>query len=175
MVTIPKQVANSTATFTYKNEKYSLPPQTYVNINVTGVHYAEEYWGSDASMFNPRRWDRRNSDSALAKNEAIEGLAAPGLEHASIHKPVRGSYAPFSDGVRACLGKKFAQVEFVAAIAVLFRDYRVWLAPSNNQETTEQIQRRATRALQCNSSFLTLGMREGVPLLFQRRKSSQER
>lgn len=174
VVSIPKWTANSGANITYENQSYRLPPETYVNLNVTGLHYAEEYWGSDAAMFNPWRWDRRNRDSALAENDGIEGLLAPGLEHGTIHRPARGSFIAFSDGVRACLGKKFAQVEFVVVIAVLFRDYRIGLAPRNARETAEGTRKRAMQALQCNSAFLTLGMRDVVPLSFEKRSPSQQ-
>lgn len=117
----------------------------------------------------PWRWDSRNRESVLAGNDNVEGLSGPGLEYKTIHKPVRGSYIPFSDGVRACLGKKFAQVEFVVAISILFRDYHVGLGPIRENETTKEIHRRAVRAIQTSSTFLTLSMQDEVPLLFRRR------
>lgn len=39
-----------------------------------------------------------------------------------------GAYLPFSLGARACLGRRIAQVEVVAALAVLLREYSVELA-----------------------------------------------
>lgn len=161
------------ASITYQNQDYRLPPRTFVNINATGLHYAEEYWGPDAATFHPWRWDRRNQDSKLAENDGVEGLSAPGLEHGTIHKPTRGAFIAFSDGVRACLGKKFAQIEFVVAIAIVFRDYRVRLAPNRPQETAAETRRRAMCALQRNSAFLTLGMQDEVPVLFEKRGLGQ--
>ena len=35
---------------------------------------------------------------------------------------------PFSDGARACLGRRFAQVEVLAALAAVFKEYSVELA-----------------------------------------------
>ncbi|KAJ6144095.1 hypothetical protein N7470_007990 [Penicillium chermesinum] len=86
-----------------------LPPGSHVCFNITSLHYNTEYWGPDASKFEPSRWDRRNRDSFLAQNEDRPGNVAAGLEYPTIHRPIRGSYIPFSDGLRACLGKKFAQ------------------------------------------------------------------
>lgn len=140
-----------------------------INLNVTGLHYAEEYWGSDAASFNPNRWDRRNGDSVLAANEGIDGLSGPGLEYGTIHKPVRGSFIPFSDGVRACMGKKFSQVEFVVALSILFRDYRMELAPIQPQESMAERRQRAEQALEGSSSFITLSLQDRVPFVFHKR------
>lgn len=119
-------------------------------------------------MFDPKRWDKQNTESFLAKN-AGEGLTGPGLEYGTIHKPVRGSYIPFSDGFRACVGKKFAQVEFVVAVAIIFREYRVMLTKSSERETEDDMRRRAEKVLGESTSFITLSMRDGIPLLFQKR------
>lgn len=40
-------------------------------------------------------------------------------------EPAPGTYVPWADGPRACIGRKFSQVEFVAVISSLFRSYRV--------------------------------------------------
>lgn len=89
---------------------------------------------------------------------------AAGLEFPTIHRPVRGAYVPFSDGVRACLGKKFAQVEFVAALAVMVKQYRIELAGDS-----EEFRQKAERALEGGLYVLTLGMEEDVPLRLCRR------
>lgn len=62
------------------------------------------------------------------------------------------------------MGKKFAEVEFVAALTVVFARYRVMLADEGIEA-----RERAERALRKSSAFLTLGMKDDVPLLFQRR------
>ena len=46
----------------------------------------------------------------------------------SLFKPVKGLYIPFSDGYRSCLDRRFSQVESLAVLAVIFRDYSVELA-----------------------------------------------
>lgn len=61
------------------------------------------------------------------------------------------------------MGKKFAEVEFVAVLSVVFWRCRVSLAGG------EGARERAEKALEESSAFLTLGMRDDVPLKFERR------
>ena len=168
-VTLLKSTGDSPVNITYNDQSYQIPSNVPVLIDVNGLHYSEEYWGPDAATFNPKRWDKRNRDSFLAKNDGVEGLSGPGPEAETIHRPVRGSYVPFSDGARACTGKKFAQVEFVAALTVIFREYRVMLARDSEAQTGEEVRGRAERVLEESSSFITLWMGGEVPLLFQKR------
>ncbi|KKY23019.1 putative cytochrome p450 [Phaeomoniella chlamydospora] len=51
--------------------------------------------------------------------------------------PSRGSYIPFSDGHRSCLGRRFAQVEILVALAVIFSQYSIELAVDDT--TDEEI------------------------------------
>jgi cytochrome P450 len=45
-------------------------------------------------------------------------------------RPVRGTYLPFGLGARACIGRRFAMLEVVTALAVLLRRFRFEPAPS---------------------------------------------
>lgn len=40
-------------------------------------------------------------------------------------EPEAGTFIPWADGPRECVGRKFSQAEFVAVLASLFRQYRV--------------------------------------------------
>ncbi|KAL4905045.1 hypothetical protein BDW74DRAFT_185182 [Aspergillus multicolor] len=169
--TTMKATAESGADLRYNGQTHHLPPDISISLNPSVLHYLEEYWGPDVRTFNPRRWDKRNPDSFLARNDGVEGLSVPGLEHNTIHRPIRGSYIPFSDGERGCIGKKFAQVEFVAAIAVLFRNHRVRLARLGD-ETDEDARARVKRALEGCWAPVTLAIHEKVPLAFERRDTA---
>lgn len=46
---------------------------------------------------------------------------------ASLFKPERGAYIPFSEGYRSCLGRRFAQVEFLAVMAAILKTWSVEL------------------------------------------------
>lgn len=165
---IPKLTTSSGADFILDDELYHLPPNVRVNLNGSALHESEEYWGGGAHEFNPRRWDRRNTKSFLARNEGAEGLIFPGLEWNHIFKPVRGAYIPFSGATRPCIGREFAQVEVVATLAVLFYKYRVTLTKLGN-ETDDDARNRATGALDRSSTSITLSMTDQVPLIFHER------
>ncbi|KAL1960211.1 hypothetical protein VTO42DRAFT_8754 [Malbranchea cinnamomea] len=170
VVSVPKSTGSSPSSIVVDGKPYILPLNTDINLNCDVAHHRRDYWGPDAFSFVPERWDARNTESFLAKNEGLSGLVAPGLEYNTLHKPIRGSYLPFSDGYRACLGKKFAQVEFVAALAVIFRDYEVTPAKVSPGESDEEAMKRALKILNNTVSILTLGMVDDAPLCFRRVK-----
>ncbi len=76
-----------------------IPGGSIVNLHVTGVHYNEKYWGPDASEFKPERF--------IEREWKREWLLA------------------FSDGPRACIGKRFAQIEVVTALALLVKRFEI--------------------------------------------------
>ena len=57
----------------------------------------------------------------------------------------------------------------MAALTVIFREYRVMLARDSEAQTGEEVRGRAERVLEESSSFITLWMGGEVPLLFQKR------
>ncbi|KAJ0416922.1 cytochrome P450 [Aspergillus carlsbadensis] len=168
VVTVPKWTGNAARSIHYKDRDVFLEQGVNINLNMNGLHYSEEYWGPDVQRFSPQRWDARNKESYLARNTGLTDLNSPGLEYSTIHKPVRGSYIPFSDGVRACLGKSFAQAEVVIALTAILRQYKIELAQKG-----EQGRRRAVKALQDSTSMIALAMNQDVPLVFRERGESQ--
>ncbi|KAL2788298.1 cytochrome P450 [Aspergillus keveii] len=168
VVMVPKWTGNVARSIHYQDRDVPLEQGVNLNLNMNGLHYSEEYWGPDVQRFSPQRWDARNKKSYLARNAHLTGLNSAGLEYSTIHKPVRGAYIPFSDGVRACLGKKFAQVEVVIALTVILRQYRIELAQKG-----EQGRKQAERALEDSASMIALSMNQDVPLVFRERGQSQ--
>ena len=49
--------------------------------------------------------------------------------------PDPGTFIPWADGPRECVGRKFSQVEFVAVLASLFHKYRVGPVLKDNEES----------------------------------------
>jgi cytochrome P450 len=88
---------------------YVVPPHTGINICNFGLHYNPKSWGDDTDKFRPERF--LSDPTSVAKSNWD-----------------RNAWSPFSEGPRSCLGKKFAQVEFVAALAMLVQRYEVSLA-----------------------------------------------
>jgi cytochrome P450 len=77
----------------------------------------------------------------------------------SLTTPKKGTYVAWSDGVRPCPGKKFSQVEFVAAMASLFRGHRVEVVP-NLGEKAQEARDRVKRCVNDNRIVLLLQMRD---------------
>ncbi len=91
-----------------KGKEHVLPANTAVTINVQALHTDPITWGPDALQWRPDRWLKRS-----AKEQEELTQAQP------------GTYVPWADGPRVCVGRKFSQVEFVAVVATLFCQYRV--------------------------------------------------
>jgi cytochrome P450 len=109
---------------------------------------------NDLEEFRPERWlieDKGRSGTSTPANgatmpgEKLEGGDELGVNMASdtserLYAPPKGAYIPFSDGYRACLGRRFAQVEVLACLAVIFQKYSVELAV-DKYATDEEVER----------------------------------
>ncbi|KAF2634193.1 cytochrome P450 monooxygenase-like protein [Massarina eburnea CBS 473.64] len=129
--------------FTMNGEQYTMPGDTHIWLSCA-IHRNPKYWPglgteeekkhrlSDQNRFRPERWllDTKPADSFVDIAYDDEELRGPSGEDtsSSLFKPVKGSYIPFSDGYRSCIGRRFAQVELLAAFAVIFTQYSVELA-----------------------------------------------
>ncbi|KAJ3402139.1 hypothetical protein CcCBS67573_g04088 [Chytriomyces confervae] len=98
---IPKFTATETLTL----GPYVFPPNTYVDVNTAGLHYNPATWGEDVREFKPERFMASDALSRLG-------------------------FAPFSEGPRGCVGKKFAQVEFMTLLTLISINY-TWKLPDN--------------------------------------------
>ena len=85
------------------------------------VHTHPRYWGPDCLQWRPSRWIQ----SGRPKTSSIETTST----QETLIAPYKGSFIAWSEGIRNCPGKKFSQVEFVAAMAGIFRDWRVEPVP----------------------------------------------
>ena len=101
---------------TQKLGKYTLPPNTYIRVHTTGVHYNPKYWGLDAAEFRPERWF---ANKVCAEN--AQETASYLKSEITVLKYHRDAFIPFSDGARSCLGKRFAQIELITTIAEIVR------------------------------------------------------
>lgn len=90
-----------------------IPANTEVNINIRSLSTDPGLWGSDSLIWRPERWimSPRSQSSDSDEESLVEQQA--------------GVFVPWAEGPRNCPGKKFAQVEFVAVMAILFRKHRV--------------------------------------------------
>lgn len=153
VIDIPKTTAEKSPpmSLTINGKIYHVPPKTYIKCSATGVHRNPAYWptGPPTNPSHPAH-PTSNTDNDLEEFKPerwlLQPSAGPGSHHisppvdgplshestpdtsAALFRPVRGAYIPFSDGQRACLGRRFAQVEILTVLAVIFKEYSVELA-----------------------------------------------
>ncbi|KAI0189453.1 cytochrome P450 [Astrocystis sublimbata] len=90
----------------------AIPPNTMVIPSYASVQTDPKHWGSDSLTWRPSRWI--DTTATTTGNGSEEHLVSP----------QKGTFLGWSEGSRDCPGRKFSQVEFVAMIATLLRDWR---------------------------------------------------
>lgn len=118
--------------------EFVIKKDTIVMIDAPGVHYNPRYW-ENPEKFDPGRFMRAYNKDA---------------------------FIPFGVGHRACLGRKFSEVESVAMLIHLLRNYSVHLVPNRPDGTVDVdvARQKFSKA----SVRITLTPAE-VPLIFRRR------
>ncbi|KAI0409988.1 cytochrome P450 [Xylaria palmicola] len=141
VVEVPKKTTSTKEqAVTIGGKRHVLPAGTYLGLCVTGAQRNPRAWPARPSKITgaptdlddwvPERWFRSSlaedeKQSADApEEEDFGGYAGPDTS-ASMFRPMRGSFIPFSDGPRACLGRRLAIVELLAALAVIFQKYSI--------------------------------------------------
>ena len=69
------------------------------------------------------------------------------FDYELVLQPVPGAFLPWADGPRVCPGKKFSQVEFVAAMATLFKRNLVRPVGSHGEASTLEVNAKLDRML----------------------------
>lgn len=149
VVGIPKSTPKgSPQPLTIDGKRVVVPGDCHITLDTPAVHRNPRYWpttcGPDASpaeiakdldSFKPDRW--LFPASAASSSNHIDNDAEVADEYggprgadtsATFFRPPRGAYIPFSEGARSCLGRRFAQIEVLAVLAVVFREYSIELA-----------------------------------------------
>ena len=81
------------------------------------------------------------------------------IESEEVFKPLKGSYFPWSEGVRNCPGKRFAQVEFVAVMVALFQRH-VAAPVLRGSESLDMARERVLGIVKDSNVELLLQMRD---------------
>ena len=127
---IPKKITNeSSYTFKTAERTYNFPPGMLILLNPSALHRNPKFWPQPKGQgqagtnhnpvadFDPDAWFYTD----FGDTKSQEGTRR-------LRRPQEGSYVPFSDGHRGCLGKKFALVELYGVVARIFSEYTVELA-----------------------------------------------
>jgi cytochrome P450 len=102
----------------------TVPGGTHITVNTNAIHTLPEYWGADALEWRPSRWIQTDDE---------------GTE--KVLTPEKGLFYGWSDGMRACPGKKFGHLEHMALMASIIRDHVVEPAAENGESFEETRQR----------------------------------
>lgn len=139
-VPVAKWTAGGTASLEVGGRTYVVPPNTMVIPSYAAVHTEPKYWGSDSLTWRPSRW--------------VQAAGAPGMEE--LITPQKGTFLGWSEGARDCPARKFSQVEFVAAVATLLRDWRVDPVPLDGGESLDHARRRVLDLIEKDSGPVLL-------------------
>ncbi|RPB05471.1 cytochrome P450 [Choiromyces venosus 120613-1] len=176
---IPKWTADKYQPVNWKGKQCLIPPGASTYITITALHYNPFLWGDTVKEFQPQRWDLRSS-VGWVHTDPRTGIKAPttpsetpwtetqSAPYCHLRTPVKGAFAPFSDGWRACVGKNFALVEMTAVLATLFRGCSVRIKRQEG-ETQEMADNRGKSAISNSESYLTIMIRHDVELEWVRR------
>jgi cytochrome P450 len=157
---VPKitRLGNGPSELTVDGKRMVVPEGCQVTIVLPAAHRNPNCWPveegveDDLDRFRPERWFVTKGGVASENDDTT----APGL-----YRPPRGAFAPFSDGPRSCVGRRFAQIEIVAVLAVIFLTHSVELSvsdfvtdaeveqmPSSGAERRKVWDKAAARAMQ---------------------------
>ncbi|KAL4882149.1 cytochrome P450 [Aspergillus karnatakaensis] len=132
-MSVTKWTGDKSRAIKVADKSYVLPTQATVQLSLSALHYHPKHWGSNPKEFRPQNWDPRcicRWETGSSAPEGDGGLTDFGASDASPKGPripVKGSFLPFSEKARRCIGRRLAEVEFVAIMAVVLRDHRVEL------------------------------------------------
>ncbi|EJD47655.1 cytochrome P450 [Auricularia subglabra TFB-10046 SS5] len=162
-------------------EEYPTPPPTPGTLALMQQQQKDGYFAKSSSS-NPASPTAAPRHPAFAQAPASPSatqlltpsnsnqsfLSAQSTSHSGkrLLKPKRGAWLPFSEGNRACSGKKFAAVEFVRVMLTLLRDHRVEILGEDEGWGEDRVLRVLAGR---KAGALTLQPPEPVPVRFVRR------
>lgn len=115
-----------------------MPADSWVVLNTTATHCNPNHWPSarasdpyaDLETFRPERWltSTPSPNGKVDNHTEADGDTSANEMSGGLYRPQRGAYLPFGEGAHACMGRRFAQVELMAVLALVFKHYSAELA-----------------------------------------------
>eukprot|EP01035_Chromulina_nebulosa_P017890 gene17890-23506_t len=145
--------------------KYHLPKGCWIVVNTYILHNSTLNWGIDASKFIPERWLPRSSDRTIDENrDSKENCESNPLSSLAIYggggqSREELSFAPFSYGIRNCIGMNLALLEIKLTIFELVRNF-----------TFEIVDESLFDDSKVAESYVTLRPKKKLPLRVYSRK-----
>ncbi|PYH91563.1 cytochrome P450 [Aspergillus ellipticus CBS 707.79] len=159
---------------TVKGNVHAVPAGTVAFVNTSATHR------------HPRYWPRREGDEG-GRDERKRPFAVSDfwperwVQNEGFLTPEPGTFVPFSEGARGCLGYRFALVELCAVVARLFKENSVRLLTRGEEggedgvwgagkDSWEKARERAELALSEGVRFdMSLRVMRNVPVRFETR------
>ncbi|KAF7866955.1 hypothetical protein EAF04_005795 [Stromatinia cepivora] len=135
-----KTTGSREQTLEVNGQTYILPPHTAVHCSIPALHAHPRYWGFNPLAWNPSRFISISSTSTPTNKSGTQVF-----DKEKVEVDTSNHFMPFAWGQRVCPGRKFAQVELVAVLAALFKDWKVEVVPKEG-ETEEQARARAWKS-----------------------------
>jgi cytochrome P450 len=126
---LAKETGKFSQTLNIGGRSVTLPPGTSIHLSLAAMHTHPDYWGKESMKWNPHRF--------ISTPEGVQGQ----LEAEVLAPDTQEHFLPWATGQRVCPGKKFSQVELVAVLAYIFRDYTVQPKPQRGESMEQACQR----------------------------------
>jgi len=122
----------------------SISKGTIVVLNVGATHYNPLYW-PNPEEFIPERFDPinnpfKNKNNEMKEEETVEEDGTPSDSNNNDLPYNRYAFIPFSEGMRACIGRKFSEVEFTFILTLIIQRYSIRVSPKFTKEQALQAQ-----------------------------------
>lgn len=198
LIDFPKIVRGASQPLTFDGKTVSVPTDTMIHVSTVGVQRNPRYWPSSPSKLSnkthdlddwvPERWFT-STKKATEKTTSTDSGSEDGENTTSFDTsdsllvPPKGVFIPFAEGARACPGRRFAQVEITAVLAVIFKTYSLeldvseWATNAQVEKMSKDERRvvyqkgmnRARKLIAGSQSEIFLQMRGNHPVRFVKR------
>lgn len=199
VIDFPKIVRGAPQPLTFDGKTVSVPASTMIHVSTVGVHRNPRYWPCSPSKLSskthdlddwvPERWFTSLTQGTEKETASADPGSGDGENTASFDTsdgllvPPKGVFIPFAEGARACPGRRFAQVEITAVLAVIFKTYSLeldvseWASDAQVEKMSRDERRavyqkamdKARNLIAASQSEIFLQMKGNYPVRFVKR------